>query len=200
MKKIGKKVTIIALVLLFNSLALPTQVDAAAISPRLGGKYAQGVSNITVWLNYSSGIGFWEDFIVVGVNNWRNPGWSNKIKMTVVSSNAGSNIDFHRQNNSFWPLSGILAETRHFQWGSLQVNPRISNWNFTEIHINHDTFRNSNFSNEAARGTIIHELGHAFGLDENNGNINSVMCQYGAGRNVQRVQKVDNDAVNLIYP
>ena len=72
---------------------------------------------------------------------------ANPIYARYVSSNNGSNIDFHRQ----------------------------------------------------AIGTTIHKLGHAFGLAHYNNNIYSIMCQTGAGRIVQRVQKTDNDAINVIY-
>ena len=56
-----------------------------------------------------------------------------------------------------------------------------------------------NFSNEQATGIIIHEFGHAFGLDHNNTNVNSIMCQTSYGRVVQKVQKVDNDAILSKY-
>ena len=42
-------------------------------------------------------------------------------------------------------------------------------------------------------------MGHAFGLMHNNSNQNSIMCQTGYGRIVQRVQSVDNDAINRKY-
>lgn len=42
-------------------------------------------------------------------------------------------------------------------------------------------------------------MGHAFGLDHNNPNPKSIMCQTGAGREVQRVQKTDSDAINRLY-
>lgn len=39
----------------------------------------------------------------------------------------------------------------------------------------------------------------AFGLAHNNQNPNSIMCQTKYNRQVQRVQKVDNDALNKLY-
>ena len=83
-------------------------------------------------------------------------------------------------------------------WGTI-INPDHENWKYAEIHINHDEFKNPNFSNEQATGIIIHEFGHAFGLDHNNTNVNSIMCQTSYGRVVQKVQKVDNDAILSKY-
>lgn len=45
-----------------------------------------------------------------------------------------------------------------------------------------------------------HEIGHAFGLDHNNSNQYSIMCQMEFGRQVQSVQAVDNTALNGLYP
>lgn len=43
-------------------------------------------------------------------------------------------------------------------------------------------------------------MGHAFGLNHNNMNTSSIMCQDLYGRNVYTVQKVDNDAFKLKHP
>ena len=60
-------------------------------------------------------------------------------------------------------------------------------------------YKKSSFSNDQALGTLIHEMGHAFGLAHYNSNPNSIMCQTNKGRKVQRVQKTDNDTINAIY-
>jgi len=43
-------------------------------------------------------------------------------------------------------------------------------------------------------------IGHCFGLDDNNSNTHSIMCQEGSGRAVNTVQQCDNDAFNLKHP
>ena len=43
-------------------------------------------------------------------------------------------------------------------------------------------------------------IGHCFGLDDNNSNTHSIMCQAGARRAVNTVQQCDNDAFNLKHP
>lgn len=169
-------------------------------------KYYKGVGNVTVYIDYASGAGYWENFIKVGVNNWMYTGHgANPIYMKYVSSNNGSTMDIYTKKNSYWAKKGlgnnILAETLHYDSNSKYFNPKatVKNWVWTEIYINDDNFRKSSFSDEQAKGTIIHEMGHAFGLDHNNPNPYSIMCQTGAGRKVQRVQKTDSDAINRLY-
>ena len=79
------------------------------------------------------------------------------------------------------------------------MQPNAGNWLYTEIYINDDKYKKSSFSNDQALGTLIQEMGHAFGLAHYNSNPNSIMCQASTGRNVQRVQKTDNDTINAIY-
>ena len=129
-------------------------------------------------------------------------GMSNPIYIKFVSSNYGSNMDFYSKKKTYWNSSirdSILAETQHFDSSENLVKNGERNWYYAKILINDDKFRENSFTNEQAQGTIIHEMGHAFGLMHNNSNQNSIMCQTGYGRIVQRVQSVDNDAINRKY-
>ncbi|WP_426225304.1 matrixin family metalloprotease [Pseudarthrobacter sp. DSP2-3-2b1] len=132
-------------------------------------------------------------------NNWMYPGWDNPIYMNFVSSNNGSMMDFHLNSSSYFQSSSIIAQTEFYNNGPTGVNQWYSNWDFTEIHINNDQYSSPSFSNDQALGTTIHEMGHSFGLAHWQTNPYSIMCQTGAGRIVQRVQQVDNDAVNILY-
>lgn len=111
-------------------------------------------------------------------------------------------MDFYSKKKTYWSASirdSILAETQHFDNSENKINNGERNWYYAKILINDDKFRENSFTNEQAQGTIIHEMGHAFGLMHNNSNQNSIMCQTGYGRIVQRVQSVDNDAINRKY-
>lgn len=194
------KVRIKALAILsFVILFMIPATAANAATPTYGHRYSLGVGNVTVWLNYASGVGNWESYIVNAANNWMYPGWDNPIYMNFVSSNNGSMMDFHLNSSSYFQSSSIIAQTEFYNNGPTGVNQWYSNWDFTEIHINNDQYSSPSFSNDQALGTTIHEMGHSFGLAHWQTNPYSIMCQTGAGRIVQRVQQVDNDAVNILY-
>ena len=197
--KIPIKIVVISAVIGMVFLPLASTTNALASTPVFGKKYQNGVGNITVWLDYGSGVGYWQSFIVNAANNWRNPGWSNPINMTFVSSNNGSNMDFYLRYNGFWGgVPGILAETRFYATSGAKVDPAVKNWYYTNIYINHDMYSSPYISNDMALGTTIHEMGHAFGLKHYSSNPNSIMCE-ATYRNVQRVKKTDNDAINILY-
>jgi hypothetical protein len=181
-------------------LSLGSATSTFAITPTFGHRYQNGVGNVSAWLNTASGVGYWSTYITGGANNWMYPGWSNPIYINFVGSNYGSMMDFHQNNDAYWGGGmTVLAETKFFNSGGGQIGPTSANWAYAEIHINNDTFRSPSFSNAQAQGTVIHEMGHAFGLAHDQGNPYSIMCQTGAGRIVQSVQKVDNDAILTLY-
>lgn len=129
---------------------------------------------------------------------------ANPIYIKYVSSSNGSTMDIHCKKDSYWTsqgLYGVLAETLHYDSNDKYFNPSstVKNWVWTRIYINDDNFKDNSFSDEQAKGTIIHEMGHAFGLKHNNTNKYSIMCQTSYGRISQRVQKTDNDAINRLY-
>ncbi len=159
----------------------------------------------------------WENYITQGVNGWMYTGWNNPIYMNYVSSNVGSNMDFHAATyNSKWPNMPswyhVYAETNHFLGNGTNINTGsqgipVSSWYYTEIYINNDEFLLDSFSNAKAQGTIYHEMGHAFGLKHNNTNEYSIMCQSGGeledgtqfSRQVETIQYTDNQAVVNLY-
>ena len=181
-------------------MALLPIASANAATPTFGYRYAGGVGNVTAWLNYSSGVGNWQWYITNAANNWMYPGWDNPVYISFTSSNVGSKLDFHQHNDAYFGgTHDVLAWTAFFSSTGGVVDPSSSNWTYAEIHINNDVYSSPGTSNEAALGTTIHEIGHAFGLAHYNANLFSVMCQTAAGRVVQRVTVVDNDAVNILY-
>lgn len=191
-KLIGAVVAIAALCL------FPTN-SAFAATPTFGYKYQNGVGNLTAWINYSSGVGYWQTYINGATNNWMYPGWSNPIYINYASSNYGSNLDFHQNYNAYFGDPSIIAWTQFYNSGGAQISPSSSNWYYAEVHINDDYYRKPSFTNSQAQGTTTHEVGHALGLAHYQTNPYSIMCQTGAGRVVQSVQQVDNDAINILY-
>ena len=199
-KLIGAVVAIAALCL------FPTS-SAFAATPLFGYKYQNGVGSINAWINYGSGVGYWQTYINGATNNWMYTGWANPVYINYVSSNYGSNLDFHQNDNAYFmspPGTVTLAWTRFFNGSGIEIYPWNANWYYAEVHINNDAYRDPGFSNSQAQGTTTHEVGHALGLAHYNTNPYSIMCQTYPGpgvpgRAVQTVQKVDNDAINSLY-
>ncbi len=202
--KILTRSKIISVVIASVILCFALTANTHAVTPMIGHKYVNGVSNVSVWINYASGVGYWSTYITGGINNWMYTGWSNPIYMNVVSSNYGSMMDFHLSYDSYYPPTWVVyANTElYLNSGSQVFDPWPVNWNYAEIRINNDKFSLSSFSNAAAQGTVRHEMGHAFGLKHwpsGSVNVNSIMAGYLEGRAVQSVQLTDNDSINIIY-
>lgn len=200
MKK-KSKISVFIITFIITIMAMGDSIFAA--TPRYGGKYSSGVGNITIYINYNSGAGYWESYIKNAANNWMYTGvGDNPIYINFVSSNYGSSMDFYSKRDKYWTSQGaygVLAETLFYNSSSKRMDPTKGNWLYTEIYINDDNFKKDSFSNNQALGTVIHEMGHAFGLAHYNSNPYSIMCQTSSGRKVQRVQKTDNDTINAIY-
>jgi hypothetical protein len=92
-------------------------------------KYTNGVGNILLYVDYSSGTWAWEPYIIQGINGWMYTGWDNPIYITAVSSNSGSNMDFYTDSGSYWGTgNGVLAETFHYNGSNVYVSPYSSDW------------------------------------------------------------------------
>lgn len=171
---------------IFLALALGTVNICASNDepPLLIGKYQNGLGNVTIYIDSASGANYWETYITKGANNWMYPGsgMSNPIYIKFVSSSYGSNMDFFAKKKIYWDATvrnGILAETQHFDGSDNRIYGAVKDWYYARIYINDDNFCQISFTNEQAQGTIIHEMGHAFGFNENYSNQNSIMCQLG---------------------
>lgn len=158
-----------------------------AYNPLLGGKLINGVGNVCYTVNGGAANYTW--YINDAANNWMYTGWDNPIYMTPVSSTYGSTIDIYSRADG---NNGTLAYTIFFNSNGTQQS-YTSNYLYSQIWINSSIIGNYNIG-----GTMRHEMGHVFGMNENNGNPYSIMAQTWA-RKVQTVQKVDNDTINYLY-
>lgn len=164
-------------------------------------KLINGVGNVTIYLNYASGIGYWESYISNAVNNWMYTGWANPIYINFVSSNYGSTIDIYRESDSYWPNypDEIAASTEMYSSSSTAMNPLNGNWLYCEIHVNHDKLIQNTVSDFEAQFVMTHEMGHCFGLDHNTKTNVSIMWTYYDEAVVDTVQQVDNNTIIHLY-
>lgn len=183
-----------------------TAFAADTATPVLGHRMTGGISDVYIYIDGSNSpqATYWQNLIKTAVDNWMytGVGANNFYCLGYVSSGTnGSKIDWYARNNNFWGDGGFLvfAQTTYFDYGINGVNPEVCDWYSAQIDLNDTILRLDTISNDQAIGTFVHEMGHAFGLAHNNTNPNSIMCQVGHGRAVQRVQRIDNDALNRLY-
>ncbi|MBP0726707.1 matrixin family metalloprotease [Bacillus sp. RG28] len=128
-------------------------------------------------------------------HNWCYTGYGNSLyPATRTTNQSNAAIDFHTYSKA----DGNNAKTELRIFGS--TTPQIANdndWDWGRIMINDYEIGNDS---SYIQGVVAHEMGHVFGLDHNDTNPNSIMCSAWAGRAVNTVQKVDNDAFNLKHP
>lgn len=183
----------------------PTGSYAASISPVHGKKYTRGITRVSIYIDSSSypRASYWEPRITEAVENWRYTNYGgNQFDRVYVSSSVASQMDWHAAYNGYWGVSDdeiVIASTTRYDSEGVAVDPRYQDWYYAKIVLNDDYLRQDSVSNKEAVATMTHEMGHAFGLAENNGNKYSIMCQVKAGRAVYTVQKPDNDALNSLY-
>lgn len=122
-----------------------------------------------------------------------NPGVTTSISWRQTTTQSDSVMDIYY--GSFF-TAGILAATDFWTY-STQINPTTSNWGWGRIRLNGSSF--DGLSSYNRQGTIAHEMGHVFGLDETNTETNSVMCQLGSGRTVNRASANDLNTINTMY-
>ncbi len=94
------------------------------------------------------------------------------------------------------PSYGIVGYTTFWIYGT-QIDPMASNWGWGKIRLNQPNY--DWLSAYDKQGTAAHEMGHVMGLNENNSNPGSVMCQLAYGRYVNSAQADDCNGINYLY-
>lgn len=187
-----------AILLLVGFVLFPNIVHADNITPIYGNKLTWNIESIYYYLDGNSTQ--YSSIIASAANNWVYTGYGyNKLyPNTRIYDITGTAVDFKTYSQS----DNVIAETFFFTRANgtgpaETVNPRYSNWLFSEIKINTTKFDTLSEYNKI--GSIAHEFGHAWGLAHHNNNRESIMCQLGYYRMVNTVQQVDQDAFNSIY-
>ncbi|MGX7071308.1 hypothetical protein [Helcococcus kunzii] len=181
-----KKIVTIFLAIVL--LVVPTYVYAYGTNISLPGKLELGVKRVGYWI--SPGCEYTVS-IPKAAENWEKPGWWNPINLFHVAESRYSNIDFNQSNSA----SNANATTMVYLKGGAPGSWNKP-WRYAVI-----TLMESNMGKRERYkniGTIIHEMGHAFGLDDIN-NRHSIM-HYTSDKINYKVTKDANDAVARKYP
>lgn len=125
--------------------------------------------------------------------------WTNNasyINFSITRKKSKSVVDIYGSHDG--KNAGYNAYTVFRNGWFSYVDPNEENWKYGQVYYNLD-----NRIKQSDRNRIIavyaHEIGHCFGLNENNTNRKSIMCQAGSGRNVTSVQECDFKGINNLY-
>lgn len=173
-----------------SSLAIVNCCTMNIEAVKLGGKLINGPRNILYTVN--GGANDYTYNINNAAYNWMYTGYDNPIYMSPVSSTSGSTIDIYTYKDT---STSVIAYTAFYDANNKQQTYK-KDYLWCKVYFN-DKYKNDTSINHDA--VAAHEFGHVFGLDENNSNKNSIMCQESAGRKVNKPQKVDNEEVVSIY-
>lgn len=156
------------------------------------GKLENGVKSMGYYINSNCE---YTVSIPKAIENWTYPGWSNPINMYSVTK-ANSNMDFIQV---YEPTSNSNAYTMLFKKGGVlvKINDLMNgfSWRYGEIRLNEAKMGTRSSEDNVA--TIIHEMGHVFGLRDIK-NEYSIM-HFNDQKKVKKVTKDANDAVVSKY-
>ena len=143
----------------------------------------------------SSGLsGFMYNCAKDAMLNWTNN--ASYINFYITSKRPESVVDIYGSYDG--KELGYNAYTVFRKSWFSSVDPDESNWKYGQIYYNLD-----NGLEKKDRKKIIavyaHEIGHCFGLDENNTNKKSIMCQAAYGRSVTSVQSCGFEGIKKLY-
>lgn len=188
--KIHKKLLITILLISVLFIINVSSKAYAVMSPTYPNeiRYSRGVSNVCYVVS-SSASGY-TSYINSAANGWVHTHYGdNPIYMTAVSSTVGSHMDIYAKSLSS-AYDGTYAYTTIWDYNSKSLKfDGTQNYWYAEIMIN------TNLTQTIT--SITHEMGHCFGLEDNN-DVNSVMYYCDAG-NAKTVQACDNETINYLY-
>lgn len=196
MNNLVKKITMSISAVIFGIF---TTSSIFAMSPTYpnDAKFSRGVSNAYYYVDSSASS--YTSKINEAVNNWVDTGYGwNPIYLYPVSSNYATHIDYYvidYRNDAVLSNINNNAYTTFWDINELELSYNVSgeptsDYYYTEVKI-------TNYR-EIDTSTIIHEMGHCFGL-KHSSNLYSIMYPTSSLRMVNRVAKDDHDTINYLY-
>lgn len=156
-------------------------------------RYSRGVGNTCYYVDSTAST--YVSSINTAANRWVHTNYGdNPIYMTAVSSTKATHMDIYASK-----LSSDYSNTNAYTtiWSSSAEQMSFddkSNYYYAEIMIN----KNNMTSSTENTSTIVHEMGHCFGLDHSSSKY-SIMYGTKSERKVTTVQQCDNDTINYLY-
>ena len=166
-----------------------TMVSAATPTFPNKAKFTRGVKNTCYYVDSTART--YLKYIKPAAISWAS--LKNNIKNTAVASKAGTHIDFYQNTST---IEGLLGVTLFYDSKGNMVTgygsePSV-NYNFTRIYLN------KNNASYIYTKTIIHEMGHAYGLAHS---LSRYSIMYPDKTSyVSTPSSDDNATINILYP
>ena len=202
---IKKLMNIILAVVLISVCAVSANAYVIIGKRLVGGVGNSGNNTRYYWL--SNGAQNYTSTINAAMYSWNHtastPGVTTKIWFQPVASKTNSVMDIYIYNNT----EGALGET--FFYGTAhdntsKINPIYVNWTWRKIYLYTNNFSATTLrssSGHTLESTTAHEMGHVFGLNENNSKPSTIMAQATTRKtSVQGPAKDDCNGINAMYP
>lgn len=188
------KVIIMTTVLLATIVIQAFAQDYVLFGHKLSGGVGNHGSNTQMYFVDSTASAY-TGAINAAMSAWNNTGTA--ISFTNTSAQQNSVIDVLATYNNTTPtLKDDNAWTLGIVGGST-VYMANQDWNWCKITIN--TFNCPTADTSPRNTTVVtHEMGHCFGLNENNTNQSCVMCQEAYGRTATAPSQGDINGINAI--
>lgn len=192
-RKINIKLLLSSLFCVLMLMLSLTNLGAVSRTPTYpkNSKFSRGVANTCYYINSTASS--YTSKINKAADLWEYNGWDNPIYMTAVSSNYATHMDFYGETPSTDSNlnANTNAYTKVFDSSGKNMYFGTGNWFYARITINK--------TSSANQATMVHEMGHAFGLAHYPSNNRSIMYPYSSGRKVSSPQKCDVDTINYLY-
>lgn len=161
----------------------------------------RGISRMCYYVDSSANS--YVSLINTGIKRWTRSGYSPSgvITMIPVSSTSATDVDIYVEPNSFFSSPSILGKTFYFTSSGVQFPEYppypADEYYYTEIHLHEENLEEE--GDIEWIGTTAHELGHVFGLSENNTERDHIMCQTSANRETSYVHSEEYARVISLY-
>jgi len=122
-------------------------------------------------------------------------GITTPISYVQTGTQSASVMDIYTQYLPNEPYDDVNGWAESWIYSS-HIDPWGQNWGWNKIYLN--SYQVS-YNSERTRGVISHEMGHCFGLGDNNSNPYSVMCDEAHNRQVTACVADDANGINYLY-
>lgn len=130
------------------------------------------------------------------------PGVTTPIWFEPVGSKTYSVMDIYTSSVKIGAYGSTSFYSTSYD-NTSSIEPEESNWRWCQIYLYTEYFSGTNLissSGHTLQSTVAHEMGHVFGLDENNSNENTIMAQAkNRSESVVGPAKDDCRGINAIY-